>query len=346
LGFRFLWYFIFDVLRCPRARKACLSFSLTRYPRTPPPDAPPLRRYYLDDLWFFNMTERTDAYGGRIFTNGGRWRLIKELSPRRPSGRTEHTMLLSMNTLLLQGGFAVNHHMNDTWIFNITTWRWLQKTTFERARYPANCTTDADFIEDPSNGCFALRWPRDRQREVYWPFEPTDDRRQKWYAPDFTRGNTTNAYYGILDRGEHIEVGRLLGNGSRFSSPGKYGQTSPDGTPIVPYAKTGPRQFVRNVSADEAMLLGLPFNFSRPWELNVTVYERCTSVYGEPTRGTLLDGVAGRSAESVMVAQPRRQRPGWDGCRDRCEHRVCLHRLAPCKSSNIEILHECCVYGV
>ena len=72
------------------------------------------------------------------------------------------------------------------------------------------------------------------------------------------------------------------------------------------------------------MLLGLPFNYTRPWELNVTVYERCTSVYGEPTRGTALDGMHGRHSERVMVAQPRRQRPGWDGCRDRHDNRTDL----------------------
>jgi hypothetical protein len=53
----------------------------------------------------------------------------------------------------------------------------------------------------------------------------------------------------------------------------------------------------------------------------VTVYERCTSVYGEPTRNTLLDGQFGRSLEPVQVAQPRRQRYGWDGCRDRYDNR-------------------------
>jgi hypothetical protein len=29
-------------------------------------------------------------------------------------------------------------------------------------------------------GCFALRWPKDRKRDEYWPFEPLDDRRQDW----------------------------------------------------------------------------------------------------------------------------------------------------------------------
>jgi hypothetical protein len=101
------------------------------------------------------------------------------------------------------------------------------------------------------------------------------------YAPDFKIANRTNAYYGILDKGEHIEVGRLLANDS-YSAPGKFGRVAPDGTPIVPYAKTGPRQYVRNVSSEEAFRLGL-VRYGN-YTINMTVYERCTSVYGVPTR--------------------------------------------------------------
>jgi hypothetical protein len=332
--------------------------------------------YYLDDLWYYSFNNEAsgssghqlDAYGGHLFAAGGRWTQVRPLSAEKPSGRMEHTMLLSENALLtslrghvpeetmtftpkkdfregwekqsdgfahgiliLQGGFGVNHHMNDTWMFNITTSKWLHKHKFERARYPANCTADVDLFEDSTSGCFELRWPRDRQRDAYYPFEPIDDRRQRWYSPDFQsyglNKNRTNAYYGILDRGEHVKVGRLLANGT-YGAPGRFGATAEDGTPLVPYAKTGPRQWVRNVSLEEAALLGLPVNYTRPWDLNVTVYERCTSVYGEPTRNTQLDGRAGRHIESVMVAQPRRQRPGWDGCRDRHDNRTDLpHHL-------------------
>jgi hypothetical protein len=101
--------------------------------------------YYLDDLWFFNFTQsRSDQIGGGIAPTGGRWTQIKPLSRDKPSGRTEHTVLLSQHALLLQAGFGVNHHLNDTWVFNITTYRWLQKHNFERARYPPNCTADMD----------------------------------------------------------------------------------------------------------------------------------------------------------------------------------------------------------
>lgn len=45
------------------------------------------------------------------------------------------------------------------------------------------------------------------------------------------------------------------------------------------------------------------------------------SVWGEPTRGTLLDGLYGRANYDVFLKQARRQAAGWDGCRDRVDYR-------------------------
>lgn len=79
------------------------------------------------------------------------------------------------------------------------------------------------------------------------------------------------------------------------------------GTPEFPYAATGPMQYVRKFFYQ--------FNGSH----NGTLLEYCTSVFAEPTRGRVLDGMYGRANGSIMIAQPRRQRPGWDGCRDRAD---------------------------
>ena len=41
-------------------------------------------------------------------------------------------------------------------------------------------------------------------------------------------------------------------------------------------------------------------------------------------RGTVLDGLYGRGNNPVFIPQPRRQAPGWDGCRDRADGRTDL----------------------
>lgn len=50
------------------------------------------------------------------------------------------------------------------------------------------------------------------------------------------------------------------------------------------------------------------------------------SVWGQPTRGTVLDGAGGRVNYDVFIQQQRRQAPGWDGCRDRADRRRDLPR--------------------
>jgi hypothetical protein len=82
------------------------------------------------------------------------------------------------------------------------------------------------------------------------------------------------------------------------------------GTAMYPYAATGTMQYAKNFSYS--------FNASH----NSTLLESCTSVYGEPTRDKLVDGLYGRSNGSVFIAQPRPQKPGWDGCRDRADNRT------------------------
>lgn len=48
------------------------------------------------------------------------------------------------------------------------------------------------------------------------------------------------------------------------------------------------------------------------------------SRYGQPTRGYPTDGLEGRSDHQIFVLQQGRQRPGWDGCRDRADGRTDL----------------------
>jgi hypothetical protein len=214
--------------------------------------------FYHDDLWFFGFTKPADSFGGHIHYKGGQWRQVKPIGSV-PAGRMEHTVVLSNSVLILQAGFALNYHLNDTWYYNITTNRWLEKGEFEQARYPSSCSEDEPYITDDANKCFPLRWPREKSRSAYYPFEVLNDRQQDWYAPDFSHINRSNTYYGILDKGAHIETGRKLVHNAtaQFGGPGRFGARAPDGPPLVPYAQTGPRQWVRNVSLDEAVRLGM-----------------------------------------------------------------------------------------
>lgn len=77
----------------------------------------------------------------------------------------------------------------------------------------------------------------------------------------------------------------------------------PEGTPIAPFAATGPRQYAEQkwIRYNESVVL--------------EIWERCTSVKGEPTRNTITDGQYGRSNKTVYIPQMRRMSPGWNGCR-------------------------------
>jgi hypothetical protein len=50
----------------------------------------------------------------------------------------------------------------------------------------------------------------------------------------------------------------------------------------------------------------------------------CSCICLEPLSPQVLDGKAGRSNSSVLIAVPRRQRPGWDGCRNRDDGNLLL----------------------
>ena len=80
-------------------------------------------------------------------------------------------------------------------------------------------------------------------------------------------------------------------DGIVFSS----GNTNTQRVPFMPQPPPPcERAVVRNVSIEEAERMGIPTDAADGY-LNVSVYERCSSVHGEPTRGTRLDGSHGRA---------------------------------------------------
>ncbi len=54
------------------------------------------------------------------------------------------------------------------------------------------------------------------------------------------------------------------------------------------------------------------------------------SVFGIPTRDTVLDGNDGRLTEDLVIPQFRKTAPGWDGCRDRVDGRLDLKQELQC----------------
>ncbi len=164
--------------------------------------------------------------------------------------------------------------------------------------YSANCTDDLVYINNTENNCTHLLWPNHLERDEYFPFDVLPYSQQQYYWPDGEIG----PYYGIFEK-EFYESGKAAALGDNIDAD------PVDGTPLFPRAATGPMQYAK------------PFQHTFNRTHNATLYERCTSVVAEPTRGRLVDGLFGRSNGSVFIHQPRRQRPGWDGCRDRYDGR-------------------------
>lgn len=73
--------------------------------------------YFKNDLWYFDLAENV-------------WRQI-EYPPdsQIPEPRMDMLFLLLGDIIFMQGGFADNFVFGDTWYFNITTSRWLQRKT-------------------------------------------------------------------------------------------------------------------------------------------------------------------------------------------------------------------------
>eukprot|EP01041_Mallomonas_annulata_P005967 gene5966-12038_t len=246
----------------------------------------PSHTYFLNDIWNFN------------FSNGQWTQIEYEVNDDVPEPRFDHIMLLRGEILFVHGGQGDSTFFDDIWYFNLTVNKWLKKTRSVYPIYPSNCTDDISFIENPANNCTHLQWPKHLERDKYYPFDILPAAEQTHYYPDPEYG----PYWGIVnkdfDRNDHSAL-------SFKNHPPPY-------TPIVPYAAKGPMQYARK------------FVFTFNSTVNGTLYQWCTSVRGEPTRIRPFDGQHGRSNESIFIDQPRRQKPDWDGCRDRADERTDL----------------------
>lgn len=250
--------------------------GFTPYPRYP---------FFLDDLWYFNLSS-------------GLWTEVTPLSASNPGPRVDHVMIIAGNMLFIFGGFFHNHNNDETWLYNISSNRWLLKEVAVHPLYPEDCTDDWEYILDEANNCTLLYYPKPIERSDthgnnYKIFEDWD--KDKWWRQPYYSPNENDTYFGIIDKGAEVPLLRS--------------ELAPPGTPMVPFAATGPRQYVRKIEQVNGTINGTV--------LHGVVYERCTSVKGEVTRDKLTDGQFGRLDHTLFIDQPRRQNPGWDGCRDR-----------------------------
>eukprot|EP00602_Paraphysomonas_sp_CaronLab_P006179 CAMPEP_0185022774 /NCGR_PEP_ID=MMETSP1103-20130426/5476_1 /TAXON_ID=36769 /ORGANISM="Paraphysomonas bandaiensis, Strain Caron Lab Isolate" /LENGTH=939 /DNA_ID=CAMNT_0027554999 /DNA_START=122 /DNA_END=2940 /DNA_ORIENTATION=- len=208
----------------------------------------------------------------------------------KPEARMDMVMLLTEQVIFMHGGYADNYLYDDVWYFDLETHKWLEKERFVYPKYPDTCTDDFEYIVE--NNCTALEWPKHLERDHQYPYDILPFPEQPFYYPDSDVG----PYWAVFDKGEAPLPGEI-----------DWEDMPPHGTPMAPYSASGPLQFVRS------------FSYSFNYTHNATLLESCTSVWSEPNRDKTTDGLYGRANHSVFIAQPRRQRPGWDGCRDRAD---------------------------
>ncbi|KAL9184595.1 hypothetical protein ACHAXT_012565 [Thalassiosira profunda] len=283
----------------------------------------PTHSFYLDDLWFFDakkgfwqkkrICETKMTCDINIALSFCPLTFTPILSfvtvGRKPQRRTDHTLSLSGDLLILHGGFGDNFNFKDTWHYLIDENRWVEKDAFVHAEFPDTCIDSLLAVEqDPS--CIELEFPDDLKRSnestlalKYQEILPFSE--QKGYTPD----PAYPMYFGIVDDAEAFveELRQKYLEQEVYDEKGQriwLESTVPDGTPIAPKAATAPRQYARQRR----------LRYNATTELDV--WEWCASVKGEPTRDREDDGKFGRSNTSVFIPQPRRQSPGWDGCRD------------------------------
>jgi len=293
--------------------------------------------YFRSDLWYYDLVT-------------GYWTEIKcppdpsTLDPSTPpdvtfpqdcpAGRMDHVFLLLGDVLFVHGGYADNYFYDDTWYFNISGGYWLEKKNHTRAQYPESCTDDLQYLKKHPE-CVKMAWPKHLDRDTIYPFDILPYSQQQYYWPDSTQGphwNILTKDWNLKQGGKHemvstdvatFPIGTGLNpnepDGANYKYQSKYGDSP--ALPEFPYAATGPIQYAKQ------------FTFQYNSSHNVTLAEWCLSVFGVPTAYGVNfatgqpngwdqpDGKAGRASSHVLIYQQRKQRPGWDGCRNRQDKR-------------------------
>jgi len=302
-----------------QARK---SGGFTPYPTYP---------FYLDDCWFYSLST-------------GLWKQYTYVGEERPDRRTDHIMVLASkqglnaDMMIMFGGYYNNNQYGDTWYFNISkttnTGYWQQKTGFVHANWPETCTDDLnlnnnlELIPNASDTCVLLEYPPDLLRAQD---DVLQDGQIKTARSDilpyhqqggnFIGQGQPFTYFGIWDNAvERMAELIDLALAEREDSAIPLAHVSSrlvDGTPIAPRAATAPRQYAREYLVSDILPKAYQNYTSILDQANrsATIWEWCVTGKTKVWDGDG-EGLNGRSANDVIIEQPRRQRYGWDGCRE------------------------------
>ena len=257
----------------------------------------PQYHYFLNDIWYFNFSD-------------GYWTEVEfDVGDPKPDARMDMIFLKTREVLFMHGGYADNYLYDDVWYFDLATHKWLEKERFVYPQYPDSCTDDFEYIYE--NNCTSLEWPKHLERDRAYPYRILPFSEQDSYYPDSAVG----PYWSIFPKHEAPLPGEL-----------HYQDTAPKGTPIYPYAASGPLQFVK------------AFTYSFNYTHNATLYELCTSVWAEPNR------LAVRSdTYTYAFLLHGHLHALYSSARDQCNHSICrsllISLILTCNLLFLTLLH-------
>eukprot|EP00943_MAST-04B_sp_MAST-4B-sp1_P002518 g2518.t1 len=219
-------------------------------------------------------------------TTSGLWRELKPEGPT-PEGRHDHVFVHAGSVLLLHGGYASNYKFDSLWIYNISSNKWREKRDYVHPLFPPNCTDDGGINDDQTN----FMWPdNDKGPLIHMDHHETLRRKHEYHPKQTAKASTL------------FKVDQTGGFGGFRDNDPNYGESA--------------WRFSHNLDPHED---GGHYHISRFTSHKMYNANRPMTVFAAPTRGYPVDGKFGRVDKHFVIPQPRRQAPGWDGCRDRLD---------------------------
>jgi hypothetical protein len=311
-------------------------------------------KFYMNDLWRFDLREP-----GTCLTCGYWEELVPPEGAKVPDPRVGHAMVRAHNIIYLYGGYADNYYYDDTWQYNITSNRWLHQTQFVHALFPENCTDSLEHRQNLNpehdkkaqgdvydlhgglykgccsclSGCIEPKYS-----DIDIPYE--GEWHSGLYLPDPPRSVAAGAKSSKPSRGFRAYVPIFIS----YEDYRRWGLEP--GSKANNYDDASQCQIIEadeEIGADQCMdtfYKGWDNSWKNPHPFAASPQTRerpyfyvpqnhygtgleFFTVVASPTRpGNGVKIVEGYEGIDVRIKQPRRQAPGWDGCRDRVDGRT------------------------